>query len=55
MRKRSFGNTVIAGVTVVALCTGAWLLRSGAETHAPPQPSAAQAHSRTGGTGGRAG
>ncbi|MFF0087305.1 class F sortase [Streptomyces canus] len=44
MRKRSFGNTVIAGVTVVALCTGAWLLRSGAETHAPPQPSAAQAH-----------
>ncbi|MEU9322469.1 class F sortase [Streptomyces canus] len=55
MRKRSFGNTVIAGVTVVALGTGAWLLRSGAETHAPPQPSAAQAHSRTGGTGGRAG
>ncbi|KQV99023.1 class F sortase [Streptomyces sp. Root369] len=55
MRKRSFGNTVIAGVTMVALCTGAWLLRSGAETHAPPQPSAAQAHSRTGGTGGRAG
>ncbi|WP_405520830.1 class F sortase [Streptomyces canus] len=55
MRKRSFGNTVIAGVTVVALCSGAWLLRSGAETHAPPQPSAAQAHSRTGGTGGRAG
>lgn len=55
MRKRSFGNTVIAGVTVVALCTGAWLLRGGAETHAPPQPSAAQAHSRTGGTAGRAG
>ncbi|MFG2471133.1 class F sortase [Streptomyces canus] len=55
MRKPSFGNTVIAGVTVVALCTGAWLLRSGAETHAPPQPSAAQAHSRTGGTAGRAG
>ncbi|MCX4860413.1 class F sortase [Streptomyces canus] len=44
MRNRSFGNTVIAGVTVVALCIGAWLLRSGAETHAPPQPSAAQAH-----------
>ncbi|MET8079089.1 class F sortase [Streptomyces sp. NPDC005303] len=44
MRDRSFGNTVIAGVTVMALCTGAWLLRSGAETHAPPQPSAAQAH-----------
>ncbi|MFI8075389.1 class F sortase [Streptomyces sp. NPDC086033] len=55
MRDRSFGNGVIAGVTVVALCTGAWLLRSGAETHAPPQPSAAQAHSRTEGTAGRAG
>jgi hypothetical protein len=55
VRKPSFGNTVIAGVTVVALCTGAWLLHSGAETHAPPQPSAAQAHSRTGGTAGRAG
>ncbi|MEU9173804.1 class F sortase [Streptomyces sp. NPDC048420] len=45
MRSRRLGNTAIAGVTVVALCTGAWLLRSGAETHAPPQPSAAQAHS----------
>ena len=55
MRNRSSGNTVIAGVTVVALCTGAWLLRSGAETHAPPQPSAAQAHSTTGGEVGRAG
>ena len=43
MRNRSFGNTAIAGVTLVALCSGAWLLRSGAETHAPPQPSAAQA------------
>ncbi|MEU8981071.1 class F sortase [Streptomyces sp. NPDC048309] len=32
----------IASVTAVALCSGAWLLRSGAETHAPPQPSAAQ-------------
>ncbi|MFI9172811.1 class F sortase [Streptomyces lincolnensis] len=41
---RRFGNTAIAGVTVVALCSGAWLLRSGAETHTPPQPSAAQAH-----------
>ncbi|NEB04306.1 class F sortase [Streptomyces sp. SID13726] len=44
MRNRRLGNTAIAGVTVVALCSGAWLLRSGAETHAPPQPSAAQAH-----------
>ncbi|MEV0633829.1 class F sortase [Streptomyces sp. NPDC050619] len=38
------GNAAIAAVTAVALCSGAWLLRSGAETHAPPQPSAAQAH-----------
>ncbi|MCX5557524.1 class F sortase [Streptomyces sp. NBC_00038] len=37
------GNIAIASVTTVALCSGAWLLRSGAETHAPPQPSAAQA------------
>jgi hypothetical protein len=37
------GNIAIASVTVVALCSGAWLLRSGAETHPPPQPSAAQA------------
>jgi hypothetical protein len=43
-----FGNTAIASVTAVALCTGAWLLRSGAETHAPPQPSAAQAHAGRG-------
>ncbi|MBD0837540.1 MULTISPECIES: class F sortase [unclassified Streptomyces] len=42
--RRGFGNTAIAAVTVVALCSGAWLLRSGAATHAPPQPSAAQAH-----------
>ncbi|MEV7884056.1 class F sortase [Streptomyces sp. NPDC002817] len=40
---RSAGNFVIAAVTVVALCCGAWLLRSGAATHAPPQPSAAEA------------
>ncbi|MEU6380405.1 class F sortase [Streptomyces sp. NPDC046909] len=33
----------MAAVTVVALCCGAWLLRSGAETHAPPQPSVAEA------------
>ncbi|KQX82470.1 class F sortase [Streptomyces sp. Root1310] len=39
------GNTAIAAVTVIALGGGAWLLHSGAETHAPPQPSAAQAHS----------
>ncbi|WP_314221544.1 class F sortase [Streptomyces zaehneri] len=45
------GNTAIAAVTVIALGGGAWLLHSGAETHAPPQPSAAQAHSA--GPGGR--
>ncbi|MFC8344867.1 class F sortase [Streptomyces sp. NPDC057280] len=37
------GNVVIAAVTLVALCTGAWLLRSGAATHAPPQPAASEA------------
>ncbi|MFI0514533.1 class F sortase [Streptomyces sp. WSLK1-5] len=52
MRNRSVGNTAIAGVTLVALCSGAWLLHRGAETHAPPQPSAAQAHA--GGDTGRA-
>ncbi|MGW0579764.1 class F sortase [Streptomyces sp. NPDC002920] len=36
------GNTVIAAGTAVALCAGAWLLHNGTETHAPPQPSAAQ-------------
>lgn len=41
--QRSVGNTVIAAVTFMALCSGAWLLRNGTETHAPPQPSAAQA------------
>ena len=43
---RRFTNPVIAVVTVAALCSGAWLVRSGGETHAPPQPSTAQA--RTG-------
>ncbi|MFD4526773.1 class F sortase [Streptomyces sp. NPDC058470] len=41
--RRRVSNIAIASVTAVALCSGAWLLRSGAETHAPPQPSAAQA------------
>ncbi|MFH8799706.1 class F sortase [Streptomyces sp. NPDC017936] len=41
---RKVGNTLIATVTAAALCCGAWLLHNGAETHAPPQPSAAQAH-----------
>jgi sortase (surface protein transpeptidase) len=39
---RRVSNAVIASVTVVALCSGAWLLGSGAEAHPPPQPSAAQ-------------
>ncbi|QNP72847.1 class F sortase [Streptomyces roseirectus] len=39
------GNTAIAAVTVTALCSGAWLLHHGADEHAPPQPSAAQARS----------
>ncbi|MFJ1971206.1 class F sortase [Streptomyces sp. NPDC087903] len=41
----------IAGVTVVALCSGAWLLGSGAETRPPPQPSAEQAGSGQDGPG----
>ncbi|WP_055569427.1 class F sortase [Streptomyces atriruber] len=40
---RKSGNAVIGVVTAVALCSGAWLLSSGAESHPPPQPSAAQA------------
>ncbi|GHD92418.1 class F sortase [Streptomyces naganishii] len=39
---RRIGNTAIATVTVVALCSGAWLLHGGAGTHAPPQPAAAE-------------
>ncbi|MFJ9018872.1 class F sortase [Streptomyces sp. NPDC102259] len=42
---RRVGNIAIAAVTVIALGSGAWLLHSGAETHAPPQPSAAEARS----------
>ncbi|MFI2432022.1 class F sortase [Streptomyces sp. NPDC018693] len=40
---RKLGNTAMAAVTVTALCAGGWLLHSGATTHAPPQPSAAEA------------
>jgi sortase (surface protein transpeptidase) len=40
---RRVSNFAISSVTVVALCSGAWLLHSGAESHPPPQPSAAQA------------
>lgn len=40
---RRVSNTAIASVTVVALCSGTWLLHNGAQVHPPPQPSAAQA------------
>ncbi|MFF3447566.1 class F sortase [Streptomyces sp. NPDC002667] len=40
---RRFSNAVIASVTVVALCSGAWLLGGAWGSHPPPQPSAAQA------------
>ncbi|GAT80390.1 peptidase C60 peptidase C60, sortase A and B [Streptomyces sp. F-3] len=39
---RRIGNTSIAAVTVVALCSGAWLLHSGGALHAPPRPGAAE-------------
>ncbi|MET7593953.1 MULTISPECIES: class F sortase [unclassified Streptomyces] len=42
---RRLSNLAISAVTVTALCSGAWLLRSGAERQPPPQPSAAQAAS----------
>ncbi|MFJ6293258.1 class F sortase [Streptomyces griseoviridis] len=40
---RRISNVAIGTVTAVALCTGTWLLSGGAASHAPPQPSAAQA------------
>ncbi|MFC8127642.1 class F sortase [Streptomyces sp. NPDC057302] len=36
-------NSAIGAVTVLALCSGAWLLYNGTASHPPPQPSAAQA------------
>ncbi|MET9679493.1 class F sortase [Streptomyces coeruleorubidus] len=48
-------NTAMAALTVFALCSGTWLLRNGAETHAPPQPSAAQARSGQDGSAGQDG
>jgi hypothetical protein len=53
-----FGNpadAAMAALTVFALCSGVWLLRDGTETHAPPQPSAAQARAWQDGQDGRAG
>ncbi|MEU0737986.1 class F sortase [Streptomyces sp. NPDC006134] len=52
---RRVGNTAIAAVTATALCAGAWLLASGAESHPPPQPSAAQAGTGTTGEAGTGG
>lgn len=49
--RRRVRSGLIAAVTVLALCLGAWLLRLGTETHGPPQPSAAQAASAHPGTG----
>ncbi|MER5579985.1 class F sortase, partial [Streptomyces massasporeus] len=33
---RDPANAAMAAVTVFALCSGVWLLRDGAGTHAPP-------------------
>ncbi|MET8566906.1 class F sortase [Streptomyces sp. NPDC004783] len=48
---RRVGDTAIAAVTAVALCTGAWLLAGGTGAKAPPQPSAAQARTAQTGRG----
>ncbi|MGW8064841.1 class F sortase [Streptomyces ziwulingensis] len=47
---RRVGNTAIAAVTAVSLCSGAWLLVGG-EGGSPPQPSAAQARTGAGQAG----
>ncbi|MER6984187.1 class F sortase [Streptomyces carpinensis] len=39
---RRIGNSAIATVTVVAFCSGAWLLYSADASHAPPQPAAVE-------------
>ncbi len=44
---RRFPNLAIAVLTVAALLSGAWLVRGGGETHAPPQPSAAEARTES--------
>ncbi|MEU9335822.1 class F sortase [Streptomyces sp. NPDC048290] len=50
MRKK-VGDAAIAGVTLVALCTGIWLLAPGSGAYQePPQPSAAQAGTAPSGT-----
>ncbi|WP_105971787.1 class F sortase [Streptomyces geranii] len=40
---RRLTNLAIAVATLAALLSGAWLVRGGGDTNAPPQPSAAQA------------
>ncbi|MER5945192.1 class F sortase [Streptomyces sp. NPDC001904] len=40
-------NAAIGAVTVLALCSGGWLLASGSKGHPPPQPSAAEARPGT--------
>ncbi|MFF1684887.1 class F sortase [Streptomyces sp. NPDC058254] len=50
-RRRTVCNGLIAALTALALCLGAWLLLQGAEIHGPPQPSTAQAGSELPGTG----
>ncbi|MGX4692358.1 class F sortase [Streptomyces sp. JNUCC 63] len=45
------GNTAIATVTVVAFCSGVWLLYGGDATHVPPQPGAAEGVLDPGGEG----
>jgi Sortase domain len=42
-RRRRVPDAAIAAVTVVALCSGIWLVRNGTEGRPPPQPTAAQA------------
>ena len=44
LARHRLGNLSIAALTLLALCSGAWLLDSGAEGHPPPQPAAAEAH-----------
>ncbi|WP_432157873.1 MULTISPECIES: class F sortase [unclassified Streptomyces] len=52
---RRLGNTVAATVTLTALCAGGWLLHNGTATHAPPQPTAAEAGTGPGGPSGPGG
>ncbi|WP_320782602.1 class F sortase [Streptomyces sp. CRN 30] len=46
-------DTLIASGTVLALCSGVWLLHNGAAPHAPPQPSAAEARGTAAAPAGR--